>query len=144
MNAKRVILYAAVLLPLLFGGCVNINFPGIWNGGGDDDCGDLLPIQTEVYIVSGAGTGLCDGTYEKEGEIEGKPFYKKDGTTCTIEYDPVKGWCIKESCTVLYHCDTDEVKPPESFEYDWLAFYGDPPVPIVQREVETVLVPACF
>ncbi len=143
MYRKCSILIVSVLIPLYFCGCVNINFPGIWNGGGDD-CGTLLPIQTEVYVISGSGTGICDGTYDRAGEIEGRPFYRKEGTTCAIEYDPVKGWCIKESCTVLYHCDADEANPPESFEYDWLAFYGDPPLPIVVREVETNLVPSCF
>ena len=143
MNRKRNILFTSVLIPLYFCGCVNINFPGIWNGGGDD-CGVVLPVPAHVYVVSGAGTGICDGTYVKDGSINEKPSYRKSGTACTIEYDMVKGWCIKDGCTVLYHCDVDETTPPESGEFDWLPYYGYPPVPVVSLEVGSMLIPGCY
>jgi len=55
------------------------------------------PEETCKVLVSGAGYSAFDGTYEQDGEAEGKPRYRLKNTDKTLYYDPFgKSWNLDE------------------------------------------------
>ena len=137
MNGKG--LWTVILLfSSVVTGCIDIDMPGHHGGPwwyyNSNPCGyHSTPATSDIIIVSGAGTEACNGTYVRSGTVNGRPAYAKAGTAYGIEYDGEKGWCIRESCTLLYHCMVDAESPPTSDEYAWKTIYGDLPEPVVDE-----------
>jgi hypothetical protein len=76
-----------------------------------------------AVVVSGAGTAAANGTYEKNGEQNGRPKYA--GGAVEVFWNG-GAWVLTESSVTLYSSSNDVLKP---WQAQWMDVEGAQPAP---------------
>ena len=93
---------------------------------------DGVTIETgeDVIIVTGAGSGIINGTYTPDGEVNGRESYRQIiNTAALISWTGTK-WLISEG-TDDYYESTDDVATPDLVTTWTVVGFGSSPVPTV-------------
>lgn len=90
--------------------------------------------ESEIVVVSGAGTGAANGSYSKRGTTGGKPYYNLTSQSASTTNYCIKwngtAWVITSNTGTTYYTGTGATVRPY-YGVTWVATTGVVPVPSV-------------